>query len=297
MSSSRAELSPLADDDADAVAALAREVEAEVGYRVATTADDVRAWWRGVSLDRDGWTIRTDSKLVAAGWLMVNDGTAYQWGHVLPSALGRGFGSRLLARCEERARELGLAKVRAGALGADAAAGGLLRAHGYEPANRYLELAVELDGPPEPFVAAGIAVQPFRPEDARVFHRTIDEAFAENWDFVSTPFEEWHELRVANGDMSYSFLAREGDTVAGAIRCEPDRRGLGWVATLGVLPPWRGRGVGRALLLHAFRAFWDGGQPNVGLGVAADNDAALRLYESVGLRVEAEDVVYEKRFA
>lgn len=297
MSSSPAELRPLARADAAAVAELMRELEASVGIRVATTTHDVDDWWRAVDLAHDSWAIVADGTLVAAAWLLLRDGVAFQNGMVRPSARGRGHGTRLLELAEERARELRLPAVRAGALGADRDGDALLRGRGYEVANRYLELAVALVEPPEPPVPAGIRVEAFAVDDARVFHQTIDDAFAANWDFVSTPFEQWYEQRVVNGDMSLSFLARAGDEVAGAIRCDADRRGLGWVGALGVLPPWRGRGVGRALLVRAFRAFWDRGQLNVGLGVAADNAGALHLYRSVGMRTEAEDVIYEKLLA
>jgi len=274
-----------------------RETEADVGARVATTAADVEGWWKPVVLPDDSWVLLDGGRIEAAGWILVRDGNAWQHGLVRPASRRRGFGTRLLELAESRSRERGVSRLEADALGADRAAEALFRSRGYEPVHRYLELSLELTEPPGRFEPAGIRIEPFRVEDARVFHRTIDDAFADNWDFVSTPFEQWYEQRVVNDDMSYSFLAREGDAVAGAIRCDADRRGVGWVGALGVLPEWRGRGVGRALLLRAFREFWDRGQPNVGLGVASDNAGALHLYESVGMHVEAEDVVYEKRLA
>lgn len=295
MSSFPADLRSLTPADAGAVAELMRELEADLGLRAATTSSDVGDWWMRVDLACDSWALAVGDRVDAAGWVLVRDGSAWQYGLVRPSARGRGHGSRLLDLAEGRVRTLGLAALEANALGADRAAAELLRARGYLPARRYLELELELTEPPPASIPAGIRIEPFRVEDARVFHRTIDEAFAESWDFVSTPFEQWYEQRVVHGDMSLCFLARAGDDVAGAIRCDADRRGLGWVGALGVLPAWRGRGVGRSLLVHAFRAFWDRGQRSVGLGVAADNESALRLYESVGMRVEAEDVVYEKR--
>ena len=62
--------------------------------------------------------------------------------------------------------------------------------------------------------------------------------------------------------------------------------------------PWRGRGIGRALLLHAFGEFHRRGDVHVGLGVDAENPTgATRLYESVGMRVTKEDVIFEKDLA
>jgi ribosomal protein S18 acetylase RimI-like enzyme len=62
--------------------------------------------------------------------------------------------------------------------------------------------------------------------------------------------------------------------------------------------PWRGRGYGRALLLHTFAEFYNRGTPRVTLGVDAQNPTgATKLYESVGMDVEQENVVFEKALA
>jgi ribosomal protein S18 acetylase RimI-like enzyme len=73
------------------------------------------------------------------------------------------------------------------------------------------------------------------------------------------------------------------------------RFGGGWVGTVGTLGPWRGRGLGRALLLEAFGEFHRRGEPRVSLAVDAGNETgATHLYESVGMRVVWQADVYEK---
>ena len=49
-------------------------------------------------------------------------------------------------------------------------------------------------------------------------------------------------------------------------------------------PHWRGRGLGRALLLTSIRAFRERGLPRAALSVYGDNLRATRLYESAGMR-------------
>lgn len=67
------------------------------------------------------------------------------------------------------------------------------------------------------------------------------------------------------------------------------------MGALGVRPAWRGRGLGRALLVHAFGDFHRRGERRVGLGVDSENaTGATRLYESVGMHVDQETVVWEK---
>ena len=96
-------------------------------------------------------------------------------------------------------------------------------------------------------------------------------------------------------DMSLFFVAERDGEVVGEISCHAERFGVGFVTTLGVLPEARGLGIGRALLLRAFAAFWERGQPRVGLAVDADNETgATRLYEAAGMRLAFGAITFEK---
>jgi ribosomal protein S18 acetylase RimI-like enzyme len=64
--------------------------------------------------------------------------------------------------------------------------------------------------------------------------------------------------------------------------------GRGWISTLAVARSDRGRGIGRALLLHAFADLQRAGARGLTLAVEAENESALELYRSVGLEVERE---------
>jgi ribosomal protein S18 acetylase RimI-like enzyme len=97
-------------------------------------------------------------------------------------------------------------------------------------------------------------------------------------------------------DHSLWFVVRDGDEIAGYARCDAGIRGGGFVGMLGVRTAWRRRGLGRALLLHAFREFRRRGLERASLGVDAENPTgATRLYESVGMHVEAEFVTFERQ--
>jgi ribosomal protein S18 acetylase RimI-like enzyme len=84
-------------------------------------------------------------------------------------------------------------------------------------------------------------------------------------------------------------LAWDGAELAGFVLAFPEHLGdvkLGWIASLGVRPRWRGRGLGESLLRAAFRELHAKGLRVVGLGVDSANETgALRLYERVGMRV------------
>ena len=73
----------------------------------------------------------------------------------------------------------------------------------------------------------------------------------------------------------------------GAAHCELwSDEGEGGVRRLATVGAGRGIGLGRALLLAAFAAFRErAGWRSAELGVQADNDRAVALYESVGMRM------------
>ncbi len=52
-----------------------------------------------------------------------------------------------------------------------------------------------------------------------------------------------------------------------------------WIATIGVLPEYRGRGIGEALLLACEKELK---QKRIRLCVRASNDTAIRLYDRLG---------------
>jgi hypothetical protein len=54
---------------------------------------------------------------------------------------------------------------------------------------------------------------------------------------------------------------------------------------------WRKRGLGEALLLRSFRAFYKHGMNIIGVGVDAENPT---VYKKAGMHVAAEYVIYEK---
>jgi ribosomal protein S18 acetylase RimI-like enzyme len=68
--------------------------------------------------------------------------------------------------------------------------------------------------------------------------------------------------------------------MVGFIAGDPRRmEGLGWIATLGVLPEYRRQGIGRALLLECEKRL---NTARLRLCVRLDNSGAIRLYEQEG---------------
>jgi GNAT superfamily N-acetyltransferase len=71
----------------------------------------------------------------------------------------------------------------------------------------------------------------------------------------------------------------------------------GLLPLAGVRREWRKRGLGYAMLKHAFAAFYADGKKRAGLGVDASSlTGALRLYERAGMRVQRQFNQFEKDF-
>ena len=134
---------------------------------------------------------------------------------------------------------------------------------------------------------AGTWPAPFRPgvDDAAV-HAAYEEGFADHYGPAETDLEEWIRSRFAGGDpdLGLWLVAWDGGEVAGGIEAVETPAG-GFMGELFVRPPWRGRGIGRALMLQECAELRGRGMTTAFFAVdAANPTGALRLHESVGFR-------------
>lgn len=113
-------------------------------------------------------------------------------------------------------------------------------------------------------------------------HDLLAEAYRHGGGQVG-PFEEWwSSLRQdSEYDPSVFFVVLdENDRVVGLAQCWSS----GFLKDLAVAEMWRRRGIGEALLLHAFIAFQARGMKHLDLKVEVDNPTgAVRLYQRLGM--------------
>jgi ribosomal protein S18 acetylase RimI-like enzyme len=145
----------------------------------------------------------------------------------------------------------------------------------------------------------GIELRTFRSGDERAFYETYKESFEDSWEPSQETFEEWAHFLVESPtfDPGLWFLALDHGEPAGFAICHPHpgTPELGWVRILGVRRPWRRRGLGRALLLHAFGELRSRGMARAGLSVDSESlTGANRVYEQGGMYVSARFDIYEK---
>jgi mycothiol synthase len=284
--------------DLPALVALFRADEEALRGRPSHVEEaDVRMWLTRTDLEQDSWLLEDEGLLVAAGWGGLEGEAGEFAGIVAQGAKGRGLGLLLVERGEASAAAKGVPLVRTWVPPEDVSAAALLGGRGYREVRRFYEMAIELQSEPVvPALPAPLVLETFREEDAAGFHAAMIESFQDHWEWHGPPFDEWWTLR-RDDDHSLWFLVRDGNELAAVVRNEARETG-GYVGLLGVRRPWRGRGLGKALLHRAFAEFWRRGLTRVSLGVDAESPTgATKLYERLGMTVESATVIYERSLA
>jgi mycothiol synthase len=271
------------------------------------------AEWR-TEMQSPGFNLETDTQAVLApdgtiaGALHVWDNPPFtlkeHWGHVHPAHTGRGLGTWLLAWAEARARQTldkapqadrvllhGFVNKR------DRAAHAVLRAAGHSVVRQNVRMVIDFDAPPPaPEWPQGVRGRTFvRGQDDRATLECIRESFRDHWGHVEQPFEEsfarWQHWLDNDPEFDQGLWVLAVDEAGRIIGTSlgrwklPEDPAMAWISSLGVVRPWRRRGVALAMLQYTFAVMYARGRLRVGLGVDADSlTGATRLYEKAGMR-------------
>ena len=272
----------------------------------------------------DGFDPETDMRMVFAPdgslaafiecW-MTQEPPVHPWifGCVHPVHWGKGIGGHIVTWAEDHAY-LALEKCdpdlrvapRSGTEAHNQKGVALFEGLGWKHIRSWYRMVADLNSVPEvPAFPDRIIVRPYDPEtEIEAVYRTFVDTWRDHFGFVEQPFEKGfaeykHNMIEEPGyDPRYWFVAMDGNEMAGICICrpeDPEDAEAGWVSELGVRRAWRKRGLGYALLKHAFAAFYADGKKRAGLGVDANSlTGALKLYESAGMRVQRQFNQYEK---
>jgi mycothiol synthase len=304
---------PARDEDAAPVAAFANEeTEAFIGARV-VSPDWLLRQWTAPSVDRENDVAvveAPDGRLCACLTLEADQPytSVFALGMVALPYHGRGIGAALVAENELRAeRFVALADpgrrvvIHAGTLADEPRVSGLLSARGYREVRRTQLMRIDfVREPPPPASIAGIEVRTFRSRDAEELFAVHREAFKDHWGEGESTYEDFrhHLLDTPRFEDELWFLAWHGGELAGyaGAREEADEdSSRGYVDILGVRRAYRRRGIGEALLRHAFQALFRRGKHGCDLHVDAQSlTGATRLYEHVGMATHPRFALWEK---
>ncbi|MDT4911853.1 MAG: mycothiol synthase [Pseudonocardiales bacterium] len=236
------------------------------------------------SFDEHSRLVFDGDRLIAAAWRWSTEATLLIEPGVDPQPLH----AELLSWFEQQqARALSV-------LSTDERLRAALGARGWRHTRSTFEL-LRSTGPdweiPEPAWDPGIVVGGYRAEDAAALYHLIyvDAAWADVPGHHPRAFDEWRDIFITDATVpEHQVLAWRGERLVGASLGRMYTGDVGWIAQLAVARDQRGRGLGRALLVESLRRRAVAGAKSLGLGVLAENRAALQLYLDVGLRIDRE---------
>ncbi len=304
-------LRPASLTDINAVAKLNHDVaEMEGDSLFVLTAEELENEWKneGFNIERDVFVIETRAGRLVGSEEFYNESGHYKLkadGCVHPEFRELGIGSTLLEKIAERAQaEMKLAAPDARVFiqslinNKDEAGHNLLRNNGYSPVRYYWRMEIKLqEAPAVVTFPAGIELRPFiKDEHAVAVWQADNEAFLDHWGSHDRTYEEWShgKLDNPNFDPVLWMIVWDKNEVAGFSQ-NRFRKGIGWIGTIAVRRPWRGKGLGIALMHHTFGEFYKRGTNTIGLGVDSANlTGATRLYQRAGMYVAGEFALYEK---
>ena len=237
----------------------------------------------------------------------------WQWGYVLPEWRRKRVGQAMLMYTEARAREHAQAHPFYGpcflhGVGEDTALGkiALWERNNYTPARYYFFMRRgSYEDLPDVSLPPGFELRPAAPDHMRAIWDVKEECFRESWAYsaktesdymtwVNEPAQDpslwqivWDMVAAEIAGVSINSIFDEDNRIFGFKR--------GWINSLGVRPRYRRLGLARAMLVSGMKVLREHGMTEVALGVDAENPTgALRLYESVGFKVQNRDTVYRK---
>jgi mycothiol synthase len=269
-----------------------------------TDMEDLLFDWGRMDLDQDA-LLAVDREGNLVGY-----GAVVPWGKdlrldftVSPHWRSDDLGEFILKRCELRATEIARKTHSAETIYAKTYVTAVNQRDqrsaerlGYQHIKYQFQMQAELDARPGlPVWPENVSVRTvITGQDDRSLHQLVQAAF-EKPDRTPQPFDDWQATMMREDifDPNLWFLAVAGDTVIGAALCFT-YPGLGWVRQLAVAEERRGKGIGRALLKHAFGQFWDRGYRKVGLVVASDNQNAYKFYVHSGMRLLRQYMEFQK---
>lgn len=293
-------------EDAEAVMALISASEVADTGTSDMSLDELLDDWHPLDLTEEAVAVVAPDGAIAAYADVINRSfvTVSVYGYVHPDHREIGLGAYLVSWGERwtrdrmpRAPENARVVVQHYVNQTNEEAIRLFESLDYSPVRGIYVMETTLDEtPPQPNWPEGITVRSFvQGQDERAVFEAVEEAFKDSWGRPRGTLERFVGITHRESfDPSLWFLAVDGDEIAGTILCKTVAGG-GWVDVVGVLRPWRKRGLGLALLRHAFAEYHRRGVHKVALSVDAESiTGAPRLYGRSGMSVRESITVYLK---
>lgn len=258
------------------------------------------------NLDRPGYTPEYDLFVVdkggeLVGYLDIN--AEPKIGRVVldcliePQHRRHGLAYRLFRQAVLRAIALGVEVAHVNVRDENALARVVLEKAGFHIIRRSIELVVDLVRLPEPTRSA-LPIRPLGTDEVDILTDIQNRSFTGTWGFSPNTTEEigyaTHNGSAAEGVR----IAMDGERPVAYcwVAIQENGRGKSWgrIGMLGVDPDYRGKGLGRELLLAGLSYLKGKGFRIAQITVDSENTVACALYHSVGFTHRDTSLWYEK---
>lgn len=256
------------------------------------------------SPERDLFLVETSGVIV--GYLDITPETGI--GRVIldcfiqPEHRRKGLATRLFNYASKRAREIGVKVIHVNVLEGNIVAQSALVKLGFRSVRRFHELRLELDEVSFPELTMDSPIRHFQPGEEAKLTEIQNRSFAGAWGYNPNTLEEvTYWASVSSFSPEDVVLTCDGDKVIGYCVIQITGEGeaatgqrRGRISMLGVNPDYRGRGVGRRVLLAGLAHLKSKGPRIAELTVDSENEVACALYRSMGFKVHDSSLWYEK---
>jgi len=221
-----------------------------------------------------------------------------------PKHRRRGLVGKLVDRAICRARELGIMTIHVNISQDSPMAKQLLTQMGFTFIRRFLELRLDLSKTHLPEISKiSLRYCPLQPGEEERLTQLQNRSFTGAWGYNANTVEEIiYRISLPNCSQEDIILAFDSEKTIGycwtRINFWKDKapgEGTGRIYMLGVDPDYRGRGLGRQLLLVGLSYLKTKGLRVVELTVDGENKVACSLYKSAGFKLWTSSLWYEKK--
>lgn len=278
----------------------------EVAHQgVASTGlDALLADWASVDLADDSVIVRgpTGALVALCDVVPSRRELLMTYAYVMPGEVEADAVTAYLAwAAEERARALaqgGRVVVRNYLPAEDEALAARLAERGYRQVRTIYRLAIDLAAPPPaPAWPVGVSVRAYAgAADEPAAYEAFELGSTGMWGRPGNTFEQWSAHVGAQQPGAMRLAVAAGQIVgASIVWVAPGGEGSGVVESLRVVPDWRRRGLGAALLADALAAGYAAGMRRMSLTVdASSTTGAPELYARAGMRMTQSYLVLER---
>ena len=221
---------------------------------------------------------------------------------IRPEHRRRGLATRLLGCAINRAKELGAKVAHVNIMEDNVIAQRVLSRLGFNLVRRFLELRLDIaDVHWSGINQAALECRYLQRGEEDKLTQIQNRAFAGDWGYNPNTVEEIiYRANLSTCSPEDIVLIYEGDKVIGYCWTGVTYEGgatskrKGQISMLGVGPDYRGKGIGKKLLLAGLARLKSKGLQVAELGTDCENKIARALYKSVGFKVWRRSYCYEK---